>query len=389
MRLEKRIITQPILFLSLISFFTDVASEMLYPIMPLYLTQIGYTVVFVGILEGIAEVTAGLSKGYFGNMSDVRRQRVPFIRIGYALSAISKPMLAVCASPLWIFFARTTDRLGKGLRTGARDAMLADESLPEHRGRVFGFHRAMDTFGALLGPGIALAFLQFYPGSYDRMFLIAFVPGALAVAFTTLLKEPKTNPHPDLRTGATSISHFLVYLTTAPRAYNRLVIGLLGFALLNSSDAFLILLMKQRGVSDRNVIAAYMLYNLIFALFSYPAGTLADRMGLKQVFTLGLCIFSAVYAGMGVGYDLWHFFGLLVAYGLYAASTDGISKAWISKIVPRQETATAIGTYAAMQSVASLLASALAGLIWYGLGPSAMFLTSGIGTLMIVLYFLV
>src|SRR4249919_1630514 len=157
-------LTRTIWILSLISLLTDVASEMLYPIMPIYLKSIGFSVLLIGILEGIAEATAGLSKGYFGKLSDNSRKRVPFVQLGYALSALSKPMMAVFVYPAWIFLARTVDRLGKGIRTGARDALLSDEATPATKGRVFGFHRSMDTLGAVAGPALALLYLHFYPG---------------------------------------------------------------------------------------------------------------------------------------------------------------------------------------------------------------------------------
>src|SRR6478609_8340974 len=155
---------------------------MLYPIMPIYLKTIGFSVVLIGILEGIAEATAGLSKGYFGKLSDHSRRRVPFVQLGYALSALSKPMMAVFIYPIWIFFARTIDRLGKGLRTGARDAMLSDECSKENKGKVFGLHRAMDTVGAAIGPVLAILFLYYYPGEYKKLFLLTFIPGMAVVA---------------------------------------------------------------------------------------------------------------------------------------------------------------------------------------------------------------
>lgn len=157
--MQTKIITRTIWILSLVSLFTDVASEMLYPVMPLYLKSIGFSVVLIGVLEGFAEAIAGLSKGYFGKMSDNTGRRLPFVQWGYLLSAVSKPMMAVFTFPFWIFTARTIDRIGKGIRSGARDAMLSDEATPQTKGRVFGFHRSMDTLGAVIGPLSALAFL--------------------------------------------------------------------------------------------------------------------------------------------------------------------------------------------------------------------------------------
>ena len=182
-------ITKTVWILSLVSLFTDAASEMLYPIMPIYLQSIGFSIVLIGILEGVAEATAGLSKGYFGRLSDVNGKRVPFVQLGYALSAISKPMMAIFVFPLWIFFARTIDRFGKGIRTGARDALLSDEATVETKGRIFGFHRGMDTLGAVIGPSLALVYLYFYPESYKTLFFIAFIPGLLAVISSFYLKE--------------------------------------------------------------------------------------------------------------------------------------------------------------------------------------------------------
>jgi len=161
--MRRSYLTQTIVTLSLVSLLTDIASEMLYPIMPVYLSSIGFTALWIGVLEGLAEAVVGLSKAWFGNLSDRSGRRAPFIKTGYLLSAISKPMMALFTWPAWIFLARSTDRLGKGIRTGARDAMLADESEPVHRGKVFGFHRGMDTLGAAIGPCCALVYLIFYP----------------------------------------------------------------------------------------------------------------------------------------------------------------------------------------------------------------------------------
>jgi MFS family permease len=184
-----RILTRAILIVSFVSLLTDVASEMLYPVMPVYLRSIGFSVFIIGLLEGIAEATAGISKGYFGNLSDNQGRRVVFIRTGYTISAFSKPMMVMLSFPLWIFICRTLDRLGKGIRTSARDALLSDESTRENKGKVFGFHRGMDTAGAAVGPMLALVFLFFYPGNYRILFYIAFIPGLLAILLSFLLKE--------------------------------------------------------------------------------------------------------------------------------------------------------------------------------------------------------
>jgi MFS family permease len=359
---------------------------MLYPIMPIYLKSIGFSIVLIGILEGVAEATAGLSKGYFGKLSDASQKRVPFVRLGYAFSAISKPMMAAFIFPLWIFFARTLDRFGKGLRTGARDAILSDEATPSTKGKVFGFHRAMDTFGAVLGPSFALLFLYFYPEHYKMLFVIAFLPGMLAVIASFYLKEKTHRVAVQKRPPA--FFAFLNYWKSSPAAYRKLLIGLLAFTLFNSSDVFLLLKAKQSGLSDTWVIGVYIFYNLVYALSSFPAGIIADRMGLKKIFLTGLFLFAIVYFGMSLDGSIYLYFLLFMLYGIYAAATEGISKAWISNISSREDTATAIGTYSAFQSICAMIASTVAGIIWYQFGASATFVITGFATIVIIAYFI-
>ncbi len=378
-------ITRTVWVLSVVSLFTDIASEMLYPVMPLYLKTIGFSIILIGILEGVAEATAGLSKGYFGKLSDTSGKRVPFVKIGYALSAISKPMMAAFVFPLWIFFARTIDRFGKGIRTGARDAILSDEATPQTKGKVFGFHRSMDTFGAVLGPSLALLYLYYHPQDYKTLFLIAFVPGMLAVAASFLLKDKKQQREKEKI--SVHFFSFLSYWKQSPLEYRKLVIGLLAFTLFNSSDVFLLLKAKQSGLDDTLLIGVYIFYNLIYALFSFPLGILADNIGLKKMFLIGIALFACMYFGMSVNSNIYVFFGLFFLYGIYAAATEGISKAWISNITNKKDTATAIGTYSGFQSICTMLASSLAGLIWFQLGASATFIVSGTATVLIIAYF--
>jgi MFS family permease len=360
------------------------ASEMLYPVMPLYLEYIGFSALGIGILEGIAQAAAGLSKGYFGKWSDHSLRRVPFVQWGYLISALAKPLMAVWTAPWWVLFARTADRLGKGIRTGARDALLSSTATPQTRARVFGFHRSMDTLGAAIGPAIALLFLWRFPESYRTLFFLAFFPGLLAVLATLWLREPKTSAPAKERPGLLA---FLQYIPQSSSAYRRLLWGLLAFALINSSDLFLLLLMKERALTDTVLIGLYIFYNLVYALAAYPAGSLADRLGVRRVFMLGLLIFAAVYAGMATATQFWHFAGLLFLYGLYAAATEGVAKAWISNICRAEETATAIGAYEGLRSVATLLASTLAGLIWVGLGADVVFVFTAGATVLIIVYF--
>lgn len=381
-----RYITRSIWILSVISLLTDTASEMLYPIMPIYLKSIGFSIVLIGILEGLAEATAGLSKGYFGKKSDVSAKRVPFVQLGYALSAISKPMMAVFTFPIWIFFARTIDRIGKGVRTGARDALLSDEATSENKAKVFGFHRSMDTFGAVLGPSLALIYLYFYPENYKTLFFIAFIPGILAVIASYFLKEKKHDAEPEKRD--VSFFSFLNYWKESSDEYRKLVVGLLVFTLFNSSDVFLLLKMKESGVSDQMLIIVYIFYNLIYALLAFPIGILADKLGLKRIFIFGLLVFSIVYFGMSFNRNYYVFFLLFFLYGVYASATEGISKAWITNISDKKDTATAIGTFSSFQSIFTMISSSLAGFIWFQFGAEITFITTGIVTVLVVVYFL-
>ena len=384
---KTKILTRTILLVSFVSLFTDIASEMLYPIMPVYLRSIGFSVLLIGILEGVAEATAGLSKGYFGNLSDVLQKRVPFVKGGYTLSAISKPLLAVFTFPLWVFFARTLDRLGKGIRTSARDAILSDETTPEHKGKVFGFHRSMDTVGAAIGPVFALIFLWFYPGHYQWLFIIAFFPGVVAIALSFLLKEKKKNPD-DFPQDPAKLSFFgyFRYWKKASPGFRRLTGGLLAFALFNSSDAFLLLALKNQGMSDTRMIGFYIFYNLVYASLSYPVGAMADKIGLKTMLITGLVVFSVVYFFFGFATSLLAFGILFFFYAIYAACTEGISKALISNIADKSDTATAIGFYTSFASIFTLLSSSLSGLLWYSIGPKSMFMISGLGVFAVVIY---
>ncbi|MES2649031.1 MAG: MFS transporter [Bacteroidota bacterium] len=379
-------ITRTVWILSLVSLFTDTASEMLYPVMPLYLKSIGFSIVLIGILEGIAEAVAGLSKGYFGKLSDSTGRRMPFVQWGYALSAVSKPLMAVFATPIWIFFVRTIDRVGKGVRTGARDAVLSGEASISNKAAIFGFHRSMDTLGAVIGPLLALLYLQWFPGNYKTLFTIALAPGILAVIGTLLLRDKKlivqTNNLP------VNFFSFLHYWEKSPVTYRRLVGGLLAFTLFNSSDVFLLLKVKDAGINDTNIITIYIFYNLVYAIAAFPMGMLADWLGVKKIFIFGLLLFAVVYVGMAYANQSFHFYTLFFLYGIYAAATEGISKAWITNISGKEDTATAIGTYSAFQSICTMLASTIAGLLWFQFGAFFTFLTSSIAVVIIALYFL-
>ena len=379
-----KIINRTVWILSFVSLFADVASEMLYPVVPVYLKGIGFSVLLIGILEGLAEFTAGLSKGYFGKLSDEKGIRLPFIKAGYFLSAVSKPMMALFTYRLWIFVARTTDRLGKGLRTAARDALLSQNATPDTKARVFSFHRGMDTLGAVIGPVAALVFLQFYPQQYASLFYLAFFPGMIAVALIFLLKE---KPAPSSTLAKGNFFSFFRYWKISSGDFKKLMVGLLLFTLFNSSDVFLLLKTKEVTGSDTLTISAYIFYNLVYAAASYPLGVLADKLGIKRVFIAGLLLFGVVYFLFGLSYSSVFLFIAFFLYGIYAAATEGISKAWITNLTHNKNTATAIGFYTSCQSICSLLASILAGWLWSSFNSSVAFFTTSVVSVFVILFF--
>jgi MFS family permease len=392
-----RIITRTVLILSVVSLLADIASEMLYPVIPVYLKEIGFTVFWIGVLEGVVNFTAGISKGYFGKLSDEKGLRLPFVKLGYLLSAVSKPLIATFTYPLWIFFVRTVDRLGKGVRTAARDALLSQEATKETKARVFGFHRGMDTVGAAIGPLLALLFLFFYPGDYKTLFYIAFIPGMLSILFIFLLKEKK---QPVSTLGKGNFFSYFNYWKVATPEFRKVVTGLLLFALFNSSDIFLLLITRETignntlsfwGATfnaDTITIAAYVFYNLVYAAASYPMGILADRLGYKKIILLGFALFTIVYGGFAFNPSIALIFILFSVYGIYAAATEGVIKAWITNLAHKENTATAIGFYTSCESVCALLASIIAGALWTNFGNTSTFITTSAVSFIVFFYFL-
>jgi MFS family permease len=245
----------------------------------------------------------------------------------------------------------------------------------------------MDTFGAFIGPLIALVYLQFYPAQYTNMFLLALIPGAMASAFSLLLREGDKPAKASANNNRMPNFSLARFWKTSNVAYKKLLAGLLVFALVNSSDVFLLLQMKESGIKDSMVIGAYVFYNLIYALGAYPMGKLADAWGLKKTFMLGLLLFVVVYGCFPLCHQWWMFCALLFLYGIYAAATEGISKAWISNITPKENTATAIGTYSGMQSIAAFLASSIGGIIWFCWGAVYTFSITAAVVVLVIIYF--
>ena len=386
MKRMTRYITRPIWLLSLVSLFSDITSEMIYPIMPIYLQSIGFSIVWIGTLEGIAEAIAGLSQGYFGKASDLAGKRMPFVRLGYALTALSKPIIGVFRDPFLILLARSADRFGKGIRTGARDAILSTETTNSHKGRVFGFHRSMNTTGAVIGLLLALGYLYYNPGDYQALFLISAIPAIISVVLSFFITDSQVHlskPNPEI-----SAFTFLNYWSKSSNEYKRIVTGLLAFTLFNASDFFLLLKMKQDGLDDISIISIYIFYNLVYAVTALPLGILADRIGLKAMLIIGLCAYAVLYFGMALMSGGTPFLFLFFAYGIYSSATEGISKAWISNTCELQDLGTALGTFLGFQSITLMIASILTGILWSLIGANTTFLIVGSITTLLIFYFL-
>lgn len=355
------------------------ASEMLYPITPIFLSSVlGASMAVVGMIEGLAEVTAGLLKGYFGVLSDKVGKRSIFVVLGYSLSAVAKPLPGIIPNTITVFIARVTDRVGKGVRTAPRDALLASYS-ENNTGAVFGFHRAMDTAGAVVGPLLALFMLNFFELSYQTIFIAAFIPSLAAVLFAFNVKDKKNE-----RTVGQK-HNLLSFWKTAPSQYKTLFFLITIFSLVNSSDVFLILKSKNISGSDTLAIAGYIFYNIIYAAFSYPIGLLADKFGKKRIFIIGLLIFSFVYFGFASA-NSFVLIGILFAlYGIYASATEGVLKAWVSELVPDQNRGSAIGLITMSSSIAVMIGSVLAGFLWDKFGSHVPFYVSSAVSLLVAL----
>ncbi len=368
--------------LGLISLFTDIASEMLYPITPLFLTTVlGASMAVVGIIEGLAEFISGFLKGYFGRLSDKLGKRSIFVTIGYGLSALVKSLPGIFPYISTVFFSRITDRVGKGIRTAPRDALLAGNA-DGNTGAVFGFHRGMDTLGAAIGPLVALILLHFYPNDFKLIFLVAFLPSVIAVSFTRAVKDKITAIKEKQK------EHYLNVWKSAPSQYKTIIILVTIFSLVNSSDVFLIL--KSQNVSHSSTLAiiGYIFYNIIYAGASYPVGRISDKFGKKNIYVLGLLIFSIVYLGFAVSPNVDWLWGFFVLYGIYAASTEGIAKAWVSDLIPDEKRGTAIGFLTMLSSFAVMLGSLITGILWDQFGPTVPFLVSSIISFLIAVSFM-
>lgn len=372
-------LTPNIKTLSWVSFLQDTASEMLYPVLPIFVTTVlGAPPSVVGLIEGVAEGTASIMKALSGRLADLRRRR-PLVAAGYGLSSVSKLMIGFAFAWPVVLVARFADRMGKGLRGPPRDAIISSDTTSANRGRAFGFHRAADTAGAVVGPLIGLGLYELMGQRIRPLFFVAFIPAAVSVSLIFLVKE---RPHrvDDAEQPLFSFRGF-------PPRYWRLVILLGIFAFVNFSDALLILRAKALGLGFAAIVLVYVLYNLSYACLSYPAGAASDRIPRRVVFATGLAVFAIAYTGLGLTSSSAWVWILLPLYGCYTALTDGVSRAWIADLVPDEVVGTGLGTYAAISGIGAFTAGLWAGLAW-GDGGRIPLMISGVvaGLLAIVLF---
>jgi len=352
----------------LVSFFMDVSSEMIYPLVPLFLANtLGINKSLIGLIEGIAESTASLLKVFSGWFSDRIGNRKWLMALGYGISTLSRPFVALATGWHQVLGSRFIDRFGKGVRTAPRDAIIAESADNAYLGRAFGFHRAMDTMGAVVGPALAFFFLGLFSNDYRKVFWLSMIPGVIAVLLIILfITEKKKAVSPQADRPKLTLKHFdwrfKFFVTIAAL-----------FAAGNSSDVFLILRAQQVGVSTLMIPIVYLLFNLIYSLSSIPAGMAADKFGKKRVILLGFVLFAALYYGFAVAGSvtaIWVLFGL---YGLFMGLTEGIQKAFLATIIPTDFKATAFGVYNTAVGLAMFPASLIGGWLWDHVSPSATF----------------
>lgn len=362
-----------------ISFFADVASEMVYPLLPLFLTHtLRASAAAIGLIEGFADAIVSVLKGWSGWRSDAIASRVPFVRWGYGLGAAGKPLLAMAVNWQMVWGARAVDRLGKGLRTSARDALMAETAPKGKVGAAFGLHRAMDTGGAFVGVGLAMVLLAIFPSNYRLVFLLAVIPGAVSVWLTLQLRERRQAGGAPAAAG-TPRERFEAVVRRLPKGYwTALGIGIL-LALAGASDTFLLLLGSKLGYSDVALVGCYLIFNLTYTLTSYPAGRLSDRIGRWWVLALGWVLYTCVYLGFAWSAPSW-LPGLFAAYGVSVGLTQGVGSALVADFSPADSRGTAMGLYHMATGLGLLVASAGFGWLWGvpSIGPHGAFQVVGL-----------
>jgi MFS family permease len=352
--------------LALASLFSDISTEMLYPVLPVFLTQtLKASGSVLGLVDGIAQAAQNIVQGFSGALSDRLRRRKPIALCGYLLAALAKPLTGLAASWQGVLGARLLDRLGAGTRSAPRDALIAASVEAEHRGRAFGLEGVGDNAGAFLGPLLAVLLLSAAGIGMRTIFYLAVIPGLMAFLMVLLVRErraaPNTQSSSDLR------------LRSLPRAYWRYLLVTAIFGLGNSSNAFLILRTQDAGASVDTSILIYAAYNLVAALASYPAGSLSDRWGRRGVLLASFVVFLVAYLGFALASSLKVLGALFVSYGLYQGIFRTVGKSFASDLVPAALRASGIGCYSATVGVLQLAASVIAGVLWDRLGHGAVF----------------
>ena len=359
----KRALPKGVLLLGVASFFNDIASEIVYPLLPIFLTEtVGATAIFIGLLEGMAESLASLTKLFSGFYSDRLRKREPFVLAGYSVANLVRPLISLVVIPWQAFAIRFTDRVAKGVRGAPRDAWLASMASPQSRGWIFGFHRAMDHAGAMFGPLLATLFLVFYPGEYRLLFFLTIIPGVLVV-LAVFYATKVSSAEQDVAKDKIQKLGFMDGIRTTPRSFRYYLLVLLFFTLGNSSDAFLLLRLRDVGVRDAWIPGLWALLHLVKMLSSTYGGILSDKIGRKRAIILGWCLYALVYATIGVTSNLWLAIGIFLLYGVYYGLTEGPEKALIADLVEPHVRGTAYGLYNLVLGIGAFPASVLFGFI--------------------------
>jgi MFS family permease len=360
-----------------VSLATDSATEAIYPLLPFFLTRVlGADAVSLGIVEGAAEAANSVLKILSGWLADRSRAKRPLVLLGYSLSSAVRPLIAITKTWTQVFTVRVLDRVGKGVRGAPRDAMLATWTTPTTRGKVYGFHRAMDHLGAVIGPAAATLFLWWYPGAYRMLFALTVVPGAIAVLLILFIKE-RDEVRSDVVSGF-SQTHTRTHTpipanTPLPRRFNLFMLVLAVFTLGNSSDAFLLLKLTDVAGSVKFIPLMWSALHVVKASVSVLGGDWSDRVGRRTVIAIGWLVYAAVYVGFAVSASLPALLGWFLVYGFYFGFAEGTEKALVADLAPASRRGFAFGLYTAVQGLGALAASVLFGVIWTVFGAAAAF----------------
>jgi len=361
-------LTRNLIVVGFVSLFTDLSSQMVFPLIPLYLVSLGAGAWVVGLVEGSAEATASLLKVFSGYWSDKIRKRKPFVLVGYSLSTITKPLFAFAYSWPLVLFVRVFERVGKGIRTAPRDAIIAESTDTSVLGKAYGFHRAMDGIGSISGAVIAL--ILFPMLGFRNIFLIAFVPGAIAILCVLFIKE-KNKPREIKKEKTMS---FKVSLKELPRNLKLFILVSTVFAFGHFGYAFLLLKARNIGLANDTAIFLYVLFYIVYTLFIIPSGILSDKIGRKPVLMMGYVLFAVTAIALLFTSQMYALLIVFVIYGIFYAMIDGVQRAFVVDLAPADLKATALGTFHTAIGLVALPGGFLAGILWDVISPEATFI---------------